>query len=152
LEEKRRLFREGVTLSLKPFAGVTAELRECLAASIPMAVGTSSARAEAELMLAEIGLAAHFPVVVAGDEVPCVKPAPDIFLKAAALLGACPARCLVLEDSPAGIASARRAGMRPFAVATSFAPDRLVGAERVFGSPAEAIQRLRATAAFGEPT
>jgi beta-phosphoglucomutase-like phosphatase (HAD superfamily) len=147
LEEKRRLFRGLVASGLEPFAGVAAELGKCLAASIPMAVGTCSARAEAELMLQVTGLATHLPVVVAGDEVPRVKPAPDIYLKAAALLGIPPVRCLVLEDSPAGIASARAAGMSVFAVPTSFSPDRLVEAQRVFDSPAEAIAWLRSTAA-----
>jgi beta-phosphoglucomutase-like phosphatase (HAD superfamily) len=52
------------------------------------------------------------------------KPAPDLFLVAARRLGADPARCLVIEDAPAGVAAARAAGMAVVAV-----PDRAMPAE-----------------------
>ncbi len=52
-----------------------------------------------------------FEVTIAGDEVEHGKPAPDMFLLAAERLGVDPSRCVVVEDSPAGIAAGRAAGM-----------------------------------------
>jgi HAD superfamily hydrolase (TIGR01509 family) len=54
--------------------------------------------------------------VVTADDVVNGKPAPDIFLKAAKLLGVAPAKCLVLEDAPAGIIAAQDAGMQVIAI------------------------------------
>lgn len=60
----------------------------------------------------------HFGAVVCGDDpaVKAFKPAPDIFLTAAARLGIAPAECVVVEDSPAGVMAARRAGMQVIAL------------------------------------
>jgi HAD superfamily hydrolase (TIGR01509 family) len=59
------------------------------------------------------------------------KPNPDIFLYAANRLGVKPGNCLVIEDSPNGIESARRAGMRCVALTTTFGRERLGGADQV---------------------
>jgi len=87
---------------------------------IPMALATSSARAFFELKATRhrAWFAAMFPVVVTGDDprLTHAKPAPDIFLLAARELGADPAGCLVVEDSPAGVEAARAAGMQVLAV------------------------------------
>ena len=143
VHEKRERFRGLVRAGLRSFEGVAGELQQCLAGSVPVAIGTSSARSEATLMLQVMGYEAWFPVVVAGDDVPRVKPAPDIYLEAARRLGLPPGQCIALEDSPGGIAAARAAGMGAAGVTTSFSPERLAAAERVFEAPAEAIRWLR---------
>jgi beta-phosphoglucomutase-like phosphatase (HAD superfamily) len=71
---------------------------------------TGSSRREAQQMLALLGLADAFSVVVAAEDVPRSKPHPDGYLQAARALGVEPARCLVIEDSAAGIAAGRAAG------------------------------------------
>ncbi len=76
---------------------------------VPKAIATSTTRDDALFVLND--LANQFAVLVTGDEVAHGKPAPDIFLLAAQRLGVEPARCLVLEDSEAGITAAHRAGM-----------------------------------------
>lgn len=76
------------------------------------AVATSTARALAVKKLTAAGLLHHFDIMVCGDEVAHGKPAPDIFLAAAAKLGIAPDHCVVLEDSSAGIKAAHAAGMR----------------------------------------
>ncbi len=81
-----------------------------------MAVASSSPRRRLDRSLGSTGLRSFFEVVVGGDEVDRGKPAPDLFLAAAAALGADPASCVAVEDSPAGIASARAAGMVVVAV------------------------------------
>lgn len=87
-------------------------------AAIPWAVATSSPRAIAERILGQLGLMERCAVLAAGDEVPLGKPAPDLFLLAAERLGVDPARCVALEDSPAGCRSAAAAGMRVLVIPT----------------------------------
>lgn len=79
---------------------------------IAKAVATSTARVLAIKKLTAAKLLRRFDTMVCGDEVAQGKPAPDIFLAAAAKLGVAPAHCLVLEDSSAGIQAAHAAGMR----------------------------------------
>jgi HAD superfamily hydrolase (TIGR01509 family) len=77
-----------------------------------LALVTTASRASATAVLAAHELAALFEVVITGDDVDRPKPAPDPYLLAAARLGLSPAQCLAFEDSDAGVASARSAGMR----------------------------------------
>ena len=85
------------------------------AARLRVAAASSSKNAAA--MLARANLAGLFDADLSGRDVPRGKPAPDLFLLAAAELGVAPAACLVLEDAPAGIAAARAAGMAALGVA-----------------------------------
>lgn len=90
-------------------AGLEDVLRMLDAHRVPKAIATSSNRDDAIHVLKD--LAHQFDVLITGDDVAHGKPAPDIFLLAAHRLGVAPARCLVLEDSEAGITAAHRAGM-----------------------------------------
>ncbi|MDR2746418.1 MAG: HAD family phosphatase [Treponema sp.] len=78
---------------------------------IPFGIATSTKRSTALWKLKKAGLEGRFTVIVCGDEVERGKPAPDIFLQAAALLGAAPEDCLGLEDSPAGLRALGAAGI-----------------------------------------
>jgi HAD superfamily hydrolase (TIGR01509 family) len=84
-------------------------LEALLAADVPMALVTNTRRALTENALNSIGRQ-YFSVTVCGDEVPTGKPAPDIYLRAAELLGFEPAQCLAIEDSITGTAAAEDAG------------------------------------------
>jgi beta-phosphoglucomutase len=75
----------------------------------------------------------YFPTHVGGR----AKPAPDIFLYAAAQLGVPPERCLVVEDSPRGLEAARRAGTTSIGLATTHEKELLAEADRVVSSFAE---------------
>jgi HAD superfamily hydrolase (TIGR01509 family) len=91
-----------------------ARLRE---AGVPMAVATNSPRMLLERALATGGIdPATFTAILTADDVAQPKPAPEIYLAAAAALGTEPARTLVLEDSPTGIAAAVAAGCVTIAV------------------------------------
>jgi HAD superfamily hydrolase (TIGR01509 family) len=90
------------------------------AAAVPWAVATSTPRAITDHILDHLGLSDRYAALATGDEVEYGKPAPDIFLLAAKRLGVDPARCVALEDSPAGCQSAAAAGMRVLAVPTPF--------------------------------
>ncbi|GAB3470364.1 HAD family hydrolase [Kineococcus endophyticus] len=83
-------------------------LRALGAAGVPCALVTMSYRSLAGTVAAMVPGA--FSVVVAGDEVERGKPAPDPYLRAAELLGVDPADCVVVEDSPTGVASGEAAG------------------------------------------
>jgi HAD superfamily hydrolase (TIGR01509 family) len=82
----------------------------------PKAVATSSRCETALRHLHAAKLLHRFDAIVAGDEVACGKPAPDLFLLAASKLKREPANCLVLEDSAAGVAAAHAAGMPVYVV------------------------------------
>jgi HAD superfamily hydrolase (TIGR01509 family) len=85
------------------------------AAAIPTALVTATRRPLVEVALRTIG-PENFDVVVCGDEVTRTKPHPEPYLAAADLLGAPITRCVAIEDSPTGVASARAAGARVLAV------------------------------------
>jgi len=87
-----------------------------LAGETKLALGSSSARPLVQAALGPRGWLSRFDVVVTGSDVARKKPAPDIYLEAARQLGVAPARCVVLEDSPAGCASGRAAGATVIAV------------------------------------
>lgn len=89
-----------------------------------VAVGTSGSDAVARARLAAAGLSAP-AVLVSADDVTHGKPAPDVFLQAAERLGVEAARCLVVEDAPAGLEAARAAGMATLAVLTSTPVDQI---------------------------
>jgi HAD superfamily hydrolase (TIGR01509 family) len=83
---------------------------------IPLAIATGGTRFVIEKTLQAVGISDLFDEVVSADDVKVGKPDPEVFLKAAALLGVAPARCLAFEDAPAGIMAAQRAGMQVIAV------------------------------------
>lgn len=95
---------------------------------IPRAVGTSTRRPRALQKLELCGLLPHFDAVVTGSDVAQSKPAPDIYLLAAKELRVAPDRCIVLEDSAAGVRAALAAGMTPIQVPDLVVPDDSVRA------------------------
>lgn len=112
------------------------EVREAVryaAERVPVAVVSGAARAEIEPVLEAAGLAGLVPVVVAAEDVPRGKPAPDGYLRALELLDAelVASDVLVLEDAEAGIAAAQSAGMRCIAVLGTLPPERLAAADEV---------------------
>lgn len=93
-------------------APVVALARASAAAGRPLSVASGGPRDVVRATLAATGLAALFPVVVTPEDVAHGKPAPDMFLLAAARMGVAPAACLVFEDADPGVAAAEAAGMR----------------------------------------
>ena len=134
LEERAVIFEE-----LMPTAAAMPGAQAFTAAlakrGIPMAVASSSSRAMFELKTTcHRDWFACFTVIVLGDD-PRIrhgKPAPDIFLLAAQMLGASPGTCLVVEDAPSGLRAARAAGMQVVAI-----PD--VGMDRAHFADADLV-------------
>ena len=83
---------------------------------IKTAIATSSPMVRATAYLGRLGLLEKFDRICSGHDVKQGKPAPDIYLNAAASIGLSPENCLAIEDSPAGILSAHRAGCYPVLV------------------------------------
>ncbi len=100
------VFEQGV--AKKP--GLDELLAWLKAHNIPMAVASSSLEKYIRNNLRTGGIESYFSTVVSGPQVAHSKPAPDIFLKAAELLGADPAHTLVLEDSYNGVRAGRAGG------------------------------------------
>lgn len=105
---------------LEEFVGLAAK------AGIASAVATSASAESMRLTLDGFPVCRHFNAFVSAEDVGRGKPAPDIFLLAAALCEAAPTNCIVFEDSPAGMQAAKRAGMRAVALATTFPPDAFI--------------------------
>ncbi len=102
------------------------------------AVVTSGIRAVAEFRLRHTRLPSP-AVMVCADEILLGKPDPEGYLVAAALLRHAATDCIVIEDTPAGIESAQAAGMRVVAIASTYPPERLTGADAVVAQLADLI-------------
>jgi beta-phosphoglucomutase len=105
----RRLVRER---GLEPLPGVTEWLERLRGGGFRQALASSAPPANIEVTLEVLGVGRYLDAVVSAEEVGRGKPDPAIFLEAARRLGVPPARCVVVEDAPAGLEGARRAGMR----------------------------------------
>lgn len=112
LDRKNRYYLELVKFldSSQLLPGVADLLAELQAQDIRIALGSSSKNAE--MVLHKLEVRHLFEQVADGHSVVQSKPAPDVFLKAAALLRVAPANCLVVEDAAAGVLAALAAGMQ----------------------------------------
>lgn len=108
-ELKELLFLEYLP-EVRPIEPVVRYVRH-YADHLPMAVATGGNRVNCTAILDALGLLHCFKGLVTADEVPHGKPAPDIYLRAAELIGVPPERCAAFEDAEMGLASARAAGM-----------------------------------------
>ncbi|MDF9812928.1 HAD family phosphatase [Streptomyces sp. SPB162] len=108
-------FAELVARGVRPRPGATALLAGLRAEGVVTALVSASPRRVVDLVLDVLGRE-NFAVSVTADDTARTKPAPDPYLEAARLLGASPARCVAVEDTPTGVASAEAAGCRVLAV------------------------------------
>lgn len=135
VEAKRRtyeLYLAMVPQRLHAFPGAVDLVQRCRAAGLRTAVASSADWIKVAANLEAIGLPpAGWDAVVTAEKVERRKPAPDVFLAAARLVGIPPDRCTVIEDAINGIEAARAAGMRCIAVAQSFPASELARADRI---------------------
>jgi len=111
-DRKEEIYRAAAAQGVDLLPGVGALLTKLHATGFVQAVGSSAPRHNLELILRLTRTAHYFGAVIAMEDTRQGKPHPEVFLKAAAGLGAPPARCLVLEDAPAGVEAARAGGMK----------------------------------------
>lgn len=117
-ERKEDLFRAQLG-RLEPTAGLLELLGWAAARALPCAVVTNAPRANATMMLAGLGLAERFNVVVIGDELAQGKPHPLPYLTALERLGGDASRAIAFEDSLSGIRAASAAGVHTIGLLTS---------------------------------
>jgi beta-phosphoglucomutase len=117
-----------------------------LAEAWPLGIASGALRDEIELMLRGAALLDAFTFIVSSGDTEHTKPAPDPYLRAAALHGVAPAACVAIEDSHWGLQSARAAGMRTIAVTHTYPRDTLGEADAIVDSldeiTVELVRRL----------
>lgn len=114
---KRELYRANTDDCLGVMDGAVDLIDALDGAGFRLAVASSGPRDEISRALAQLERSALFPVQISGQDVNVGKPDPEMFLLAASRLGLDPARCIVVEDAPAGIAASRAAGMTTIGLA-----------------------------------
>jgi len=137
--EYRRLAE---TRGLTPLPGAREWLGALRAAGWKQAIASSAPRLNAETMLRVLHFDGLIDAIVAAEDVTKGKPDPEVFLTAAAKLGAPPDRCVVVEDAAAGIDAARRAGMRCIGVNPRTRLNADMGVVSLADLPAEAFDSL----------
>lgn len=128
--------REGIA----PVRNIAAAIASLDASGMKFCVASGADRAKMQLTLGKTGLLPWFEGrMFSGLEVPRTKPAPDVYLHAARVMGVAPERCLVIEDTPTGIRAGRDAGMAVYGYAERMDAQLLLeaGAERVFDDMAQ---------------
>ena len=126
------IYGEIIKGKLKPLEGVEGFIATCREKGLKIAVATSADEVKMIANLEETGIPPEtFDATVNGLMIKNKKPDPEIFITAARLLGLQPARCLVVEDAPNGVAAGKRAGARVLAVMSSFSAEQLKGADWV---------------------
>ncbi len=143
--EELTLWKQGKFLDMlrreEPIFPTLPELVRDLVAAYPLAVASGSLHVVIDAVLAMKDLRRHFQAVVSVQDVGRPKPAPDVFLRAAELLGVAPAHCVVIEDSAFGVESAIAAGMTVIAITKSLPAEKLGRAHHVVRTYAE-IERM----------
>jgi beta-phosphoglucomutase len=140
IEEKGAAFQRTIATGVEPYPGVV-ELIRSIAGNLPLGLCSGALPSDIGPILAQLDLAGLFDVVVTAADVEASKPDPASYALAVARLkatfpdrGIAPERCIAIEDTPAGIASARGAGLRVMAVTNSYPEEALTGAGRVVAS------------------
>jgi beta-phosphoglucomutase len=150
IRAKETILQGMIALGISSFPGVVALVRELAAHRVPLAVASGALRHEVEAFLKGLELSEYFPVIVAADDVDRSKPDPETYLKVLSHLKEAaaggvlePGACIAIEDTPAGVRSAKAAGLYVIGVTNSFASARLDAADHVVASLEElSVARL----------
>ncbi len=146
LDARNQRYRDSLPQApLRPHAR---EVLTVLHGRVPLALVTGNNREAIEIVHRSTGLLSLFSVIVTQEDFPKAKPAPDAYLTAAKRLGLAPERCLAVEDSERGLASAVAAGMPCIAV-----PGSLTKTQSFPGALAieETLERIPAVVITAKP-
>jgi len=140
---KSKIVRKAIAESVEPLEGALPLIRGAAEAGVPIGLCSGALRKEIDLALERIGLLECFEQIVSAEDVRRGKPDPEGYRLALNRLSGSagrklrPDRSIVIEDSPAGIDSAKTAGMKVLAVTNSYPPEQLSSADRVVNSLAQ---------------
>jgi HAD superfamily hydrolase (TIGR01509 family) len=138
VEDLDTAVREAFERELTPVPGIVEALD---AIELPTCVASSGSHEKMRFSLGLTGLYGRFAGrIFSSEEVKRGKPAPDLFQHAAACMGTPPESCVVVEDSPFGVAAAKVAGMRVLGFAATTPPESLAEADTVFTTMTELPQ------------
>lgn len=138
---KSRAFQDGLRNGVNAYPGAVLMIESLRAAGRPLALCSGALRADIDPILAQLGVARCFDVIVSTDDVRRSKPDPESYALAfgrlseryAALLTV-PGKSIAVEDTPAGIRSAKGAGLRVLAVTNSYGAGELAEADWIVDS------------------
>jgi beta-phosphoglucomutase family hydrolase len=133
-ERKQAIYRRNVSQNIVPEPGALALIKSLNRNHIKTAIASSAVPKNIDVILQGLGIEKDFQAIVPGTEVAEGKPSPQVFLLAAKKLGVQPANCVVIEDAIAGVAAAKRAGMKCIAVTNSHPRQSLKNADLVVDS------------------
>lgn len=129
--EKEDLYRIIYEPHIKPIKGLLNLLQKLEDAKIPMAIATSGIKVNIDYMFRHLDIKHFFKEVIYSKDIQKGKPDPEIYFITAERLNVLPQNCLVFEDSVAGVQSAKAAGMKVVAIATTHTPEELKSADKL---------------------
>ena len=142
---KEERFRAAARGHAVPLPGVESWLARLREDGARQGIASSAPVANIDTLIGELGLRSYFDAIVSGEDLPG-KPDPTLFLSVARQLDIPPGLCVVVEDAIAGVAAAKRAGMKCIAVTTTNEAEALNAADivvdRLDALPADAFRRL----------
>jgi beta-phosphoglucomutase len=116
--EKEKRYQAAYLPHLQLIPGLQTFLERSKAMGIPMGIGTAAIPFNVDFAVDNLKIRDFFQTIITANDVVLSKPHPEVFLKAAAVLGADPENCIVFEDAPKGVEAAANAGMKAVVITT----------------------------------
>lgn len=133
-QEKERLFRKIYEPVIEPVTGLINFLEKLVQKNIPRAIASSAPPENIEFILKKTKTQKYFETIVHEKMIKKGKPDPEIFLKTISKIGFLPEKCVVIEDSLAGIEAAKKAGAKVIALTTTLPQYELFGYDMVINN------------------
>lgn len=145
-EEKEALFRKIYEPDIQALEGAVEFIKYLHEKGIPKAIATSAPRINVDFVLKHTGLGAYFDTILDESFVTVGKPNPEIYLKTAQALGFAPEKCVVFEDSLAGVEAGKSAGAKVVGITTTHTAEELAHTDLIspnfVGMTIEKLQKL----------
>ena len=129
--EKERKYQEEYRPKLALLPGLHEFLDKARASKITMAIGTAAIMLNVDFTLDGLNIRSYFDVIVSADDIKASKPDPETYEKCAVALQMAPTDCIVFEDSPKGVESAARAGMKAVVITTMHTAEEFAAYDNV---------------------
>jgi beta-phosphoglucomutase len=117
--KKETMYQSIYKPHLQLIDGLGSFLQKAYELGIPMAIGSAAIMFNIDFILDNLGIRKYFGALVSADHVAVSKPDPETFLQAAQILGVAPSGCVVFEDAPKGVETAKNAGMKVVVILSS---------------------------------